>query len=95
MKQNAKPHIYCANAIGIYGLQENGCEEAFTEDTIIDFAHPKDFLSDICIQWQNALHDAEQAGLAVTTTRFGVVLKRGKGFLGKMYPAFICGLGMI
>lgn len=93
LKQGAKPHLYCANAVGIYGLQEDGKEEAFTEDSVIDIVHPKDFLSEIGIRWQLALKDAEQAGLAVTTMRFGVVLKEGKGFLGKLYPSFICGLG--
>ncbi len=93
--QNAKPHIYCANAIGIYGLQDNGCEDPLSEDAVIDFDHPKDFLSEICIKWQVALQEAEQAGLAVTTTRFGVVIKKKKGFLAKMYPSFICGLGSI
>lgn len=95
MKHNAKPHIYCANAIGIYGLQEDGCSEGLTEDTVIDFDHPKDFLSEIGIRWQEALQEAEKAGLAVTFTRFGVVLKKGQGFLGKLYPSFICGLGSV
>lgn len=95
LRQNAHPHIYCANAVGIYGLQENGDPEAFTEASSVDFATPKDFLNEIGTQWQNALKDAENAGLAVTTTRFGVVLKKGKGFLGKLHPSFICGLGSI
>lgn len=95
LKQNAKPHIYCANAVGIYGLQENGDPHVLTEDTEIDLVDPKDFLSEIGIRWQQALKDAEDAGLAVTTTRFGVVLKKGKGFLGKLYPSFICGLGSV
>ena len=95
LRQNAKPHIYCANAVGIYGLQNNGDTEVLNEDTEINFAQPKDFLSEIGIQWQQALKDAEDAGLPVTTTRFGVVLKKGKGFLGKLYPSFICGLGSV
>ena len=95
LKHKAKPHIYCANAIGIYGLQENGCTVDLSEETIIDTKAPHDFLSEIGLRWQDALKEAEQAGLAVTTTRFGVVLKEGKGFLGKLYPSFICGLGSI
>lgn len=95
LKQKAKPHFYCANAIGIYGLQANGDQTELNEDTIIDFNHPKDFLSEVGIRWQQALDAAEQAGLAVTTTRFGVVLKKGEGFLGKLYPSFISGLGSI
>ncbi|MCL9684726.1 TIGR01777 family oxidoreductase [Legionella maioricensis] len=95
LKQNAKPHIYCANAVGIYGLQQNGDPTVLDEDTEIDFSHPKDFLSEIGIRWQQALKEAEDTGIAVTTTRFGVVLKKGKGFLGKLYPSFICGLGSV
>ncbi|CAM2757841.1 TIGR01777 family oxidoreductase [Legionella worsleiensis] len=95
IKQNARPHFYCANAVGIYGMQDNDDSEVFSEDTVIDFSHPKDFLSEVGIRWQEALNEAEQAGLAVTTTRFGVVLKKGKGMLGKLYPSFICGLGSV
>lgn len=95
LKQNAKPHIYCANAVGIYGLQSNDDPTVLDEDTEIDFSQPKDFLSEVGIRWQHALKDAEDAGLAVTTTRFGVVLKKGKGFLGKLYPSYICGLGSV
>lgn len=95
IKQEAKPHFYCANAVGIYGLQENGDEHTFTEETIIDCVHPRDYLSEIGIRWQQALEEAEKANLAVTTTRFGVVLKKKKGFLGKLYPSFICGLGSV
>lgn len=93
LQQNAKPRFYCANAVGIYGLQENGDATDLTEDTAINWEHPKDYLSEVGIRWQQALQKAEEAGLPVTSTRFGVVLKKGKGFLGKLYPSFICGLG--
>lgn len=95
MMHNATVHFYCANAIGIYGLQENGSQTDLTEDTPIDRKNPKDFLSEVGIRWQDALKEAEKAGLPVTSTRFGVVLKAGKGFLGKLYPSFYCGLGSV
>lgn len=95
LNQKANPHFYCANAIGIYGMQDNNDPAELSEDTAIDFAHPKDFLSEVGIRWQLALKKAEEAGLAVTSTRFGVVLKKGKGFLGKLYPSFISGFGSI
>jgi uncharacterized protein (TIGR01777 family) len=95
LKQGAKPRIYCANAVGIYGLQNSKDLNSFDEDSIIDFAHPKDFLSEVGVRWQQALTRAEEANLAVTTTRFGVVLKKGKGFLAKLYPSYICGLGSV
>ena len=95
LRQNAKPHFYCANAIGIYGLQKEGNTTVLTEDSPINFTDPQDFLSEVGVRWQLALKEAEDAGLAVTTTRFGVVLKKRKGFLGKLYPSFICGLGSV
>lgn len=95
LKQNAKPHLYCANAVGIYGLQKDDDPIALDEDSEINFVNPIDFLSEIGIRWQQALKDAEDVGIAVTTTRFGVVLKKGKGFLSKLYPSFICGLGSV
>ncbi|WP_019218138.1 NAD-dependent epimerase/dehydratase family protein [Legionella tunisiensis] len=81
IKQHAKPRFYCANAVGIYGLQENGALEAFDENSIIDFNHPRDFLSEIGIRWQQALQPAIDHGMQTTITRFGVVLKKGQGML--------------
>ncbi|CEG58429.1 TIGR01777 family oxidoreductase [Legionella fallonii] len=95
LQQKAKPHIYCANAVGIYGLQELNDSTVLDEYSVIDYSHPKDFLSEVGIRWQQPLKEAEDAGLAVTTTHFGVVLKKGMGFLGKLYPSFICGLGSV
>lgn len=93
--QEAKPHFYCANAVGIYGMQENGDPHAFDEDTPIDFSHPRDFLSQIGVAWQEALQPALDYGMKVTTTRFGVVLQRGEGMLKKLAPSFKLGLGSI
>lgn len=95
LQQKAKPHFYCANAVGIYGLQKNGDPTALTEDTEINFEQPKDFLSQVGVRWQQALQPAIDAGLAVTSTRFGVVLKKGDGFLGKLYLSYFSGLGSI
>ena len=52
IRQKAKPHFICANAIGIYGVQENGDMDAFDENSQIDIQKPKDFLSEICIKWE-------------------------------------------
>lgn len=94
-KHSAKPHFYCANAVGIYGLQENGDPHIFDEDSPINFEQPKDFMSEIGIRWQQALQPAIDYGMKVTTTRFGVVLKKGEGMLKKLAPSFYCGLGAI
>lgn len=95
INQNAKPRFFCANAVGIYGLQEEGDENSFDEDTMIDFSHLLDFSNQICICWQSALQPAIDYGMQVTTMRFGVVLKKGEGMLKKLSPSFYFGLGAV
>lgn len=95
IKQEARPHFYCANAVGIYGMQKKGDPQAFDENSPIDYKHPRDFLSEIGIRWQQALQPAIDHGMDVTTTRFGVVLKKGEGMLKKLSPSFYLGLGSI
>ena len=95
ISHHAKPHFICANAVGIYGMQENEDKLAFDENSPIDFANPRDFLSQIGILWQEALQPAIDYGMPVTTTRFGVVLGKGEGVLKKLTPSFYFGLGSI
>ena len=59
----------------------------------VDEAQPKDFLSEICIRWQQALDEAVKHDIPVTITRFGVVLAREGGMLKKLYPSFYLGAG--
>lgn len=94
-KQAAQPRFICANAVGIYGLQENGALDRLDETTPIDINHPHDFLSEIGIRWQESLAPAIQHGIPVTTLRFGVVLKRNHGFLKKLLPSFQMGMGAV
>jgi len=93
--QGAKPHFICANAVGIYGMQENEDTTALDEDTPIDFDKPSDFLSQIGTQWEQALQPAIDYGLSVTTTRFGIVLAKNGGILKKLSPSFYMGLGSV
>ncbi|KTD23620.1 nucleoside-diphosphate sugar epimerase [Legionella lansingensis] len=93
--QQAKPHFYCANAVGIYGVQNDNDTDVLDEDTAIDFEHPRDFLSEIGIRWQQALNPAFDHGMRVTITRFGVVLKKNQGMLKRLAPSFYLGLGSI
>ena len=95
IKQAAKPRFICANAVGIYGMQENGDMALFDEDSLIDFDRPHDFISKIGVCWQQALQPAIDYGLNVITLRFGVVLKKGQGMLKKLSPSFYMGLGSI
>ena len=76
-------------------MQDNGDLAAFDENTPIDIEHPRDFLSEIGIRWQEALKLAIDYGMQVTTLRFGVVLKKGGGMLKKLAPSFYFGAGSI
>jgi uncharacterized protein len=83
----AKPRtLIVASAVGIYG--ERG-------DAIVDETSPPGygFLADVCRQWEAAAEPARKAGIRAVHTRFGVVLGRGPGALGKMLPVFRLGLG--
>jgi uncharacterized protein (TIGR01777 family) len=95
IKNQAKPHFICANAVGIYGLQDNNDPSAFDEDSLINTNNPPDYLSEIGVRWQEALTPAAEYGIPVTTARFGVVLQKGQGMLKKLYPSFYVGLGAI
>ncbi len=78
--------LLVASATGIYG--DRG-DEVLTEAS----APGKGFLADVCRGWEAAARPAEEAGIRVVHLRFGVVLSRGSGALGKMEPLFRMGLG--
>lgn len=93
--QQAKPQFICANAVGIYGMQDNADNTELDEDSPIDFENPRDFLSEIGVRWQQALQPAIDYGMNVTTTRFGIVLGKGGGVLKKLSLSFYMGFGSI
>jgi uncharacterized protein (TIGR01777 family) len=95
IEQNAKPHLICANAVGIYGMQDSQDPKHFDESSPINFENPVDFLSEVGVQWQKALQAAIDFGMPVTSARFGVVLGRSGGMLKKLMPSFYLGLGAI
>lgn len=90
----ANPRVMCANAIGIYGMQESADLSTFDERSVIESEPPRDFLSEIGVRWQQALEPAMAHGMSVTSLRFGVVLGRG-GMLKKLLPSFYIGCGSI
>lgn len=95
LDRGAKPHYLCANAVGIYGLQNPKDSTSYDEDTIIDVDCPADFLSEIGVAWQQSLQPVIDQGLRVTVMRFGVVLKRGFGMMKKLELSFYTGLGAV
>jgi uncharacterized protein (TIGR01777 family) len=82
----------CASAVGFYGPRPP--EEELDEDRLAasQFA-PPDFLSWVCRDWENAADEGERYGVRVVRMRFGVVLIRHEGVLGKLEKPFRMFLG--
>lgn len=84
--QNKPPVFISGSAIGYYGNTGN---EAVTESA----PAAKDFLADVCVQWENAAAPAKEAGIRTVLLRTGIVLCPKGGALKKMLPLFKLGLG--
>lgn len=81
-KAKEKPKFLLnASAVGYYGPRG---DETITEET----APGSDFLSRVCIEWEEEAKKAEGYGLRVIRLRTGIVLGRGGGALSKMVPSF-------
>lgn len=89
----AKPRFFCANAIGIYGAKDISTD-CFNEASPLPHSSD-DFLQHIGLIWEQSLQPAIDAGIPVTTLRFGVVLKKGDGMLKKLELPFRLGLGSV
>lgn len=86
-KCDVRPKVLVsAAAIGLYG--DRG-EEWLDEDA----APAKGFLADVSREWEAEASRAETFGVRVVKIRFGLVLGRDGGALGKMLPVFRLGLG--
>ncbi len=75
-----------ASAIGYYGDRGDG---------ILTEASPpgKDFLSEVCVEWEKATALASEKGIRVVNCRFGIILDANGGALKKMLPPFRMGVG--
>lgn len=78
--------LICASAIGYYGNRG---------DEVLEESSPpgNEFLSEVCVAWENAARLAEQVDVRVVRLRTGLVLSGDGGALGKMLPPFRMGLG--
>ncbi|HSS19256.1 MAG TPA: TIGR01777 family oxidoreductase [Pyrinomonadaceae bacterium] len=76
----------CASAIGFYG---NRGDEVLTEAS----EPGNDFLSGVCVEWEEATRSASEKGIRVVNARFGVILDKEGGALAKMLPPFRMGVG--
>jgi uncharacterized protein (TIGR01777 family) len=78
--------LICASAVGIYG--DAG-------DTVIDESSPlgRDYLADVGRAWESSADAARAAAIRTVHLRFGVVLTRRGGALGRLLPVFRLGGG--
>jgi hypothetical protein len=78
--------LICASAIGYYGSRG---------DEILIESSPQgnDFLSEVCVAWEDEAKKAENLGLRVVSLRIGIVLGTGGGTLAQMLFPFKFGLG--
>lgn len=78
--------LVSASAIGYYGSRG---DELMTEKS----AAGKDFLANVCRNWESATEAARHKGIRVVNLRIGVVLSPKGGALEKMLLPFQLGLG--
>jgi uncharacterized protein (TIGR01777 family) len=78
----AKPKFLInASAVGYYG--------AHGDETVTEKTDPgQDFLSRLCVEWEQEALKAEALGVRVALVRTGIVLSKGEGALAKMVPPF-------
>ncbi|MEU6095386.1 TIGR01777 family oxidoreductase [Streptomyces sp. NPDC047079] len=81
------PRVFVnGSAIGYYGE---------TGDRVVDEqAPPGDgFLPSLCVEWEEAAAPAQEAGVRTVFARTGLVVARGGGAWGRLFPLFQAGLG--
>lgn len=77
--------LISASAVGYYG--DRG------DEPLEETAQPaKDFLTDVCMAWEQESQKATEAGIRVVNPRIGIVLGHG-GALAKMLLPFKLGMG--
>ncbi|MGP4091747.1 TIGR01777 family oxidoreductase [Streptomyces sp. KR55] len=82
-----RPRVFVnGSAIGYYGQ---------TGERPVDESAPAGagFLPELCVQWEAAAAPAQEAGVRTVFTRTGLVVARGGGAWGRLFPLFRAGLG--
>ncbi|MEU2436534.1 TIGR01777 family oxidoreductase [Streptomyces rubradiris] len=81
------PRVFVnGSAIGFYG--DTGAR------VVDEDAPPGDgFLAGLCVEWEEAAAPAEEAGVRTVFLRTGLVVARGGGAWGRLFPLFRAGLG--
>jgi len=81
-KAKVKPRFLInSSAVGYYGPHG---DELVTEKT----GPGQDFLSRLCVEWEEEAKKAEAFGVRVALVRTGIVLEKGRGAMAKMVPPF-------
>jgi len=83
--EHTPKRLISASAIGYYGAAD---ERAFAEDGLPGAG----FAAALCQSWENEAGRATECGTQVSLLRFGVVLAREGGALGKMTQSFRLGV---
>ncbi|MGV9313460.1 TIGR01777 family oxidoreductase [Streptomyces sp. NPDC003691] len=84
---DAPPRVLlCGSAVGYYGD---------TGGRAVDESAPAGagFLPEVCVEWEAAAAPAAEAGIRTVFARTGLVVARGGGAWGRMFPLFKAGLG--
>ncbi|MEU9758564.1 TIGR01777 family oxidoreductase [Streptomyces sp. NPDC047985] len=78
--------LVSGSAIGYYGD---------TGDRAVDESAPAGtgFLPSVCVEWEAATAAAQEAGVRTVHARTGLVVGRGGGAWGRLFPLFRAGLG--
>ncbi|MFF4701894.1 TIGR01777 family oxidoreductase [Streptomyces sp. NPDC001288] len=81
------PRVFVSgSAMGFYG--ETG-DRAVDEDAPAGDG----FLPSLCVEWEEAAAPAREAGVRTVFVRTGLVVARGGGAWGRLFPLFKAGLG--
>src|SRR5258705_8379440 len=88
LEQLSRPpaSFICASAIGYYG---NRGDQMLTEES----PPGDDFLSQVCVEWEESTQPAVAKGIRTVNARFGIILDKEGGALAKMLPPFHMGVG--
>lgn len=85
-----KPSVFvCASAVGYYGDQG---DRELSED-MPPQPTGTDFLSDVCVAWEQSAMEIESLGIRRVSIRTAIVLGPGGGMMAKLLPLFKWGLG--
>ncbi|MFJ2770086.1 TIGR01777 family oxidoreductase [Streptomyces sp. NPDC087300] len=87
LDEDERPEVFVnASAIGYYGD---------TGDRAVDESAPAGdgFLPSLCVEWEEATGAAREAGVRTVVARNGLVVGRGGGAWGRLFPLFKAGLG--